>query len=130
MSHHEIHCTLPGGGVPVLQVRCGARLHTSDVKRLGAELKLCISGLSGRSFSLLLDTRSVRETTREALQLLKMLQKWALSRGMIKLAHVVRFPKMVDRLQENYHRRGLVSIMDAFTEIGSAHQFLGALEAR
>ena len=124
MSNYEIHCTIPGGGVPILQVRCGVRLETGDVERLGAELKLCVQGFSGRAFSLLLDTRKVRETTREALQLLKRLQKWALNRGMIRLAHVVRFPAMAGKLQESYRDRGLTRMVDAFTEIHPAHRFL------
>jgi len=100
------------------------RLETSDVQRLGAELKLCVQGFSGRAFSLLVDTRKVRETTREALQLLKRLQKWALNRGMIRLAHVVRFPAMAGKLQASYRDRGLTTTVDAFTEISPAHRFL------
>ncbi len=124
MTSYEIHCTIPGGGTPILQVRCGSRLETADVHRLGAELKLCVQGFSGRAFSLLLDTRKLRETSREALALLKRLQKWALNRGMVRLAHVVRFPAMAGKLQESYRHRGLTSIIDAFTEMTRAEQFL------
>ena len=124
MTNYEIHCTIPGGGVPILQVHCGVRLETNDVQRLGAELKLCVQGFSGRAFALLLDTRNVRETTREALQLLKRLQKWALHRGMVRLAHVVRFPAMAGKLQASYRDRGLTTTVDAFTDIRPAHRFL------
>ena len=129
MSSYEIHCTIPGGGTPILQVRCGPRLKTSDVRRLSAELKLCVQGFAGRAFSLLLDTRRIKETTKEALELLKRLQKWALGRGMVRLAHVVRFPAMAGKLQASYRHRGLTAIIDAFTEVTRAQQFLDVGEA-
>ena len=83
-----------------------------------------VFGVSRSSLRSLLDTRNVRETTREALQLLKRLQKWALHRGMVRLAHVVRFPAMAGKLQASYRDRGLTTTVDAFTEIRPAHRFL------
>lgn len=114
-------------GPAVIQIDLAAELTLELSQQVRSDVQSRVSELSGRPFALLMDTRQVTKVEDGALQELEALEKDAAGQGLERIAHVVRFPEMKEKLAEQYQSLGYPDLIGTFTDTDEALQFLRGL---
>jgi hypothetical protein len=121
---HQVQVTTDEGRPPVVSIALGEKLLTAEVEALAAEVTAKIEELSGNPFTLLIDTRAVKGAEQPATVRMQQLESELAGRGLLKIAHVVRFKEMGAQLQKAYEEMGAPDLIGTFLETDEALAFL------
>lgn len=120
----SVGLAVPDEGLPVIIIDLVPELTLADSQAVRELVRRQIEALAGRAFTILMDTRAVQSVEEGSLAQLQQVEMEAAGLGLERVAHVVRFPEMQERLAAIYRDLGYPNLYGTFTDRGAAFRFL------